>query len=323
MLVGLQGSGKTTTAAKIAKRLTERQKQKVLMASLDTRRPAAQEQLRVLGEQAGIDTLPIVGQMPVEIATRAVTAARLGGYDVVILDTAGRTHIDEPLMAEMAEIKDATNPHEILLVADALTGQDAVNLAKSFNERVGITGIVPHPRRRRRPRRRGALHARRHRQADQADRRRREARCAGGFRSGAHRRPHPRHGRHRRPGREGGGRPSTPSKAAEGRRAHAQGRLRPRRPRRAARADAEDRRHVGRDGHAARHRQGEEADRRHGHRRFGLQAAGGDHLVDDRGPRRRTPTSSRRPQEARRRRLRHARSRRSTSSSRCTARWPT
>jgi signal recognition particle subunit SRP54 len=143
MLVGLQGSGKTTTAAKIARRLADRRKQKVLMASLDTRRPAAQEQLRVLGAQAGIDTLAIVaGQTPVEIARRALAAARLGGYDAVILDTAGRTHIDEPLMAEMEEIRAATDPHEILLVADALTGQDAVNLAKSFDERVGITGIV-------------------------------------------------------------------------------------------------------------------------------------------------------------------------------------
>jgi signal recognition particle subunit SRP54 len=143
MLVGLQGSGKTTTAAKIARRLADRQKLKVLMASLDTRRPAAQEQLKVLGVQAGIDTLPIVaGQSPVEIARRSESAARLGGYDVVILDTAGRTHIDEPLMLEMAEIKAATKPHEILLVADSLTGQDAVNLAKSFDDRVGITGIV-------------------------------------------------------------------------------------------------------------------------------------------------------------------------------------
>ncbi len=143
MLVGLQGSGKTTTAAKIARRLGERQKLKVLMASLDTRRPAAQEQLRVLGEQAGVDTLPIIpGQMPVEIATRALSAARFGGFDVVILDTAGRTHIDEPLMVEMAEIKRVASPHEILLVADSLTGQDAVNVARSFNERVGITGIV-------------------------------------------------------------------------------------------------------------------------------------------------------------------------------------
>ena len=143
MMVGLQGSGKTTTTAKLAKRFSERLKQKVLMASLDTRRPAAQEQLRVLGEQVGVATLPIVaGQTPVDIARRALTAARLGGYDVVMLDTAGRTHIDEPLMLEMAEIKAATDPHEILLVADSLTGQDAVNVARSFNERVGVTGIV-------------------------------------------------------------------------------------------------------------------------------------------------------------------------------------
>ena len=143
MMVGLQGSGKTTSTAKIALRLTKNDRRKVLMASLDTRRPAAQEQLKVLGEQNGIDTLPIVaGQDPVQIANRAMTAARLGGYDVVLLDTAGRTHIDEPLMVEMAEIRAATNPHEILLVADSLTGQDAVNLATSFDERVGITGIV-------------------------------------------------------------------------------------------------------------------------------------------------------------------------------------
>ena len=143
MMVGLQGAGKTTTAAKIAKRLAERDKRKVLMASLDVKRPAAQEQLAVLGRQVGVDTLPIVpGQDPVEIARRAESVARLQGYDVVLLDTAGRTHIDEPLMAEMAEIRDAASPHEILLVADALTGQDAVNLAKNFNERVGVTGIV-------------------------------------------------------------------------------------------------------------------------------------------------------------------------------------
>ncbi|CDN49899.1 signal recognition particle protein [Neorhizobium galegae] len=143
MMVGLQGSGKTTTTGKIAKRLTDRERKKVLMASLDTRRPAAQEQLRQLGVQTGVDTLPIIaGQSPVEIAARAVQAAKLGGHDVVILDTAGRTHIDEPLMAEMAEIKRRSNPHEILLVADSLTGQDAVNLARNFDERVGITGLV-------------------------------------------------------------------------------------------------------------------------------------------------------------------------------------
>ncbi len=143
MMVGLQGSGKTTTSAKIAKRMVEKQGKQVIMASLDTRRPAAQEQLRQLGEQTNVATLPIVeDQSPVEIAKRAVQAGKLGGHDVVILDTAGRTHIDEPLMLEMADIKKASSPHEILLVADSLTGQDAVNLAKSFDERVGITGLV-------------------------------------------------------------------------------------------------------------------------------------------------------------------------------------
>ncbi|MEM7191542.1 MAG: signal recognition particle protein, partial [Pseudomonadota bacterium] len=143
MMVGLQGSGKTTTTAKLAHRLTSRDKQKVMMASLDTRRPAAQEQLRVLGEQADVATLPIVeGQSPVEIAERAIKAARLGGFDVLLLDTAGRTHIDEELMAETAAIEKIASPHETLLVADALTGQDAVNLAKNFGERVDLTGIV-------------------------------------------------------------------------------------------------------------------------------------------------------------------------------------
>ncbi|MFM9861091.1 signal recognition particle protein [Pseudoxanthobacter sp. M-2] len=143
MMVGLQGSGKTTTTAKIARRLQTRDKRKVLMASLDVRRPAAQEQLRVLGEQNGVATLPIVaGQTPTQIAERAMNAARLGGYDVVILDTAGRLHVDEPLMHEMAEIKRIARPHEILLVADSLTGQDAVTVARTFDERVGVTGIV-------------------------------------------------------------------------------------------------------------------------------------------------------------------------------------
>jgi signal recognition particle subunit SRP54 len=143
MMVGLQGSGKTTTAAKLAKRVTEQARRKVLMASLDVRRPAAMEQLAVLGQQINVDTLPIVaGQQPAQIAQRALQAGRLGGYDVVILDTAGRTTLDEAMMAEAADIKRAANPHEVLLVADALTGQDAVNLARSFDERVGLTGIV-------------------------------------------------------------------------------------------------------------------------------------------------------------------------------------
>src|SRR5690606_15010763 len=143
LMVGLQGSGKTTTSAKIAYRLKNREKKRVLMASLDTRRPAAQEQLRVLGEQIDVPTLPIIaGQTPLQIARRALDAARLGGYDVVILDTAGRVTVDEALMLEVAEVKAATNPHEVLLVADSLTGQDAVNTAKAFDSRVGVTGIV-------------------------------------------------------------------------------------------------------------------------------------------------------------------------------------
>src|SRR5579871_6447940 len=143
MMVGLQGSGKTTTTAKLAKRLAEQSRQKVLMASLDVRRPAAMEQLAVLGRQVEVETLPIVaGQPPAQIAQRALQAGKLGGYDVVLLDTAGRTTLDEEMMEEAAEIKTAANPHEVLLVADSLTGQDAVNLARSFDQRVGLTGIA-------------------------------------------------------------------------------------------------------------------------------------------------------------------------------------
>jgi signal recognition particle subunit SRP54 len=143
MMVGLQGSGKTTTTAKLARRLASRDKRKVLMASLDVRRPAAMEQLAVLGRDISVDTLPIVaGQTPTQIAKRALDAARFGGYDIVLLDTAGRTTLDEEMMAEAASVKTAADPHEVLLVADSLTGQDAVNLARAFNERVGLTGIV-------------------------------------------------------------------------------------------------------------------------------------------------------------------------------------
>jgi len=139
----LQGSGKTTTSAKLGMMLQNRDKKRVLMASLDVRRPAAMEQLKVLGEQAGVPTLPVLAnQMPVDIAKRALAAARVGGYDVLILDTAGRQHIDEGLMAEVAQVRDVVKPHETLLVADSLTGQDAVNIAKSFNERVKLSGIV-------------------------------------------------------------------------------------------------------------------------------------------------------------------------------------
>ena len=143
LMLGLQGSGKTTTTAKIALRLKNRDKKKVLMASLDVRRPAAQEQLRVLGEQAGVATLPIIaGQDPVTIAKRAIETGRLEGFDVVLLDTAGRLSIDEELMAEVARVRDATNPVESLLVVDAMTGQDALTVATNFNDKVGVTGIV-------------------------------------------------------------------------------------------------------------------------------------------------------------------------------------
>src|SRR5476649_2912316 len=143
MMVGLQGYGKTTTTAKLARRLTQRDKRKVLMASLDIYRPAAMEQLAVLGRDLDIQTLPIVaGQKPAQIAKRALEAAKLGGYDVVLLDTAGRTTLDEEMMAEAADIKTAANPHETLLVADSLTGQDAVRTAKAFHERLPLTGLI-------------------------------------------------------------------------------------------------------------------------------------------------------------------------------------
>ena len=143
LMVGLQGSGKTTTSAKLAKRLKEKNSKRVLMASLDVNRPAAMEQLAILGIQVGVDTLPIVkGQKPVEIAKRAKQQATLGGYDVFILDTAGRLHIDEFLMDEVQSVRDIAKPRETILVVDGLTGQDAVNVAEEFNGKIGISGVV-------------------------------------------------------------------------------------------------------------------------------------------------------------------------------------
>jgi len=143
LMVGLQGSGKTTTTAKLAKRLKERDGKRVLMASLDVNRPAAMEQLQILGLQIGVDTLPIVkGEDPVAIAKRAKTQAALGGYDVYMLDTAGRLHIDEELIAQAAAVRDVANPRETLLVVDGLTGQDAVNVATEFDDKIGVTGVV-------------------------------------------------------------------------------------------------------------------------------------------------------------------------------------
>ena len=143
MMVGLQGSGKTTTTAKIAKMLREKKGKKVLMASLDVNRPAAQEQLAVLGEQVGVQTLPILaGQQPTEIARRALQSAKLQSFDVLMLDTAGRLHVDQQLMDEMKAVADISTPHEMLLVVDSLTGQDAVNVAQNFSTQVDLTGVV-------------------------------------------------------------------------------------------------------------------------------------------------------------------------------------
>lgn len=143
LMVGLQGSGKTTSTAKLAKRLKEKQHKKVLVASLDVYRPAAQEQLATVARQAGVDSLPIVAeQMPKDITERALKAARTEGYDVLLLDTAGRLQIDDDLMAELDMVKSLATPIETLLVADSLTGQDAVNIAKGFHERIGVTGII-------------------------------------------------------------------------------------------------------------------------------------------------------------------------------------
>ena len=143
LMVGLQGSGKTTTSAKLALRLQSKEKKKVLMASLDTRRPAAMEQLEILGKSNSIDTLPIVkNQSAQQITSRAIQQASLGGYDVIILDSAGRMQIDDELMNEIETIKDLSNPNETLLIADGLTGQEAVNVAIAFNDRLNISGVV-------------------------------------------------------------------------------------------------------------------------------------------------------------------------------------
>ncbi|MBM3618013.1 MAG: signal recognition particle protein [Alphaproteobacteria bacterium] len=143
LMTGLQGSGKTTTTGKLAKILREKKSKKVLLASLDVYRPAAQEQLAVLAKQTGVESLPIVaGQMPLDITKRALEEARLGGYDVLLLDTAGRLHIDETLMEELAAVKALSKPTETLLVADSLTGQDAVTIASEFHGKIGVTGIV-------------------------------------------------------------------------------------------------------------------------------------------------------------------------------------
>ena len=263
------------------------------MASLDMRRPAAMEQLAVLGRDARIDTLPIVaGQTPPQIAKRALEAGRLGGYDVVLLDTAGRTTLDEEMMNEAAEVKRAANPHEVLLVADALTGQDAVNLARSFDERVGLTGIVL-------------------------------TRVDGDGRGGAALSMRAVTGKpikligtgekldaledfdpSRIAGRilgmgdivalvEKAAATIDAEKAMRTAEKMRKGAVRPLRPARAAHADAADGRHRRADGHDARRRQDEEPDRRCRARRQHAQAPDGDHRLDDAAASGATPTSSR------------------------------
>src|SRR6266436_2960328 len=272
MMVGLQGSGKTTTTAKLAKRLVEQARRKVLMASLDVRRPAAMEQLAVLGQQVNVDTLPIVaGQQPAQIAQRALQAGRLGGYDAVILDTAGRTTLDEAMMAEAADVKRAANPHEVLLVADALTGQDAVNLARAFNDRVGLTGIVL-------------------------------TRVDGDGRGGAALSMRAVTGK---PIKLLGTGDDRRRESRARRREDAQGRLRSRRLARAARADAADGGHGRADGDAARYRQDEESARIGEPRRTRAQAPGGDHRFDDAAGAQEPRRAQGEPQETHRRGLRH------------------
>ena len=206
LMVGLQGSGKTTSSAKLGLMLQTREKKRVLMASLDTRRPAAMEQLKILGEQAEVATLPIVaGQGPVDIAKRAMASAKVGGYDVLILDTAGRQHIDEQLMAEVAAVRDQVKPHETHPRRRQPDGPGRGQYRQKLQRARVADRHHPHARRWRCARRRGAFDAGCHRRADQVPRRRRKARCAGSLPSRPRRGPHPRHGRCRVAGREGGG----------------------------------------------------------------------------------------------------------------------
>ena len=290
LMVGLQGSGKTTTSAKIGYRLSQGPqgmaaefggsfsiKRRVMMASLDTRRPAAQQQLKILGEQTGVPTLPIVPlEMPLAITRRALETARREGFDVLILDTAGRLSIDEELMKEVADISALAQPKETLLVADAMTGQDAVNVAKAFNERLAVTGIVLTRVDGDCARRRGAVDARRHRPPGQADRRRREVRRARAVPSRPHRRPHPRHGRHRLAGRARR-RDDRQGRRREARGQGPQGPVRHGRPAEPAPPAAQDGRPVGPDGHAAGRHAGQGRDVQGQDRREAAQAPGGGH----------------------------------------------
>ena len=316
MMVGLQGSGKTTSSAKIALRLKERERKKVLMASLDVRRPAAQEQLEILGQQIGVDTTEIIaGQNPYQITERAQKEARTGGYDVLILDTAGRLHIDEELMAENEKVAEIASPHEVLLVADALTGQDAVIMARAFDERFAVTGMML--TRVDGDGRGGAALSMRAVTG-------KPIKLIGtGEKIDALEEFHPDRIANRILGM--GDVVSLVEKAAETIDAEEGGEDRPQdeegdvrsgRPRGAIGADAEDRRHVRRARHAAGHRQDEEAARRQRSRQHHHQAPARDHFVHDQtsatGPAEDDECLT--PQTACRRRLRHLTFRMSTGS---------
>ncbi len=292
LMVGLQGSGKTTTSGKIALRLKDRQKRKVLLASLDTQRPAAQLQLAQLAEQAGVPSLPIVaGETPVQIARRAMDTGRREGYDIVILDTAGRLAINQELMDEVRDVRAVADPAETLLVVDAMTGQDAVNTAQAFNEALSITGVVL--TRMDGDARGGAALSMRagHRRADQAGGRGGEAGRAGGIPPRTRRRPHPGHGRHRRPGGEGQ-RDDRPGGSRTARRQDGEGQVRPGGLRRPASPDHQDGQPVRHHGHAARRGEDEGAARGRQSRHHVHEAPAGDHLLDDAGRSGRSPTSS-------------------------------
>jgi signal recognition particle subunit SRP54 len=257
MMVGCRAREKPPSTAKIAKRLSEKERKKVMMASLDVARPAAQEQLAVLGRQANVATLPIVpGQQPVEIARRALQAAKLQGYDVLLLDTAGRLHVDTALMDEMKAVAEVSRPNEILLVVDALTGQDAVNVASSFAGQVDLTGVVL--TRLDGDARGGAALSMRAVTG-------KPIKFAGvgegidaleAFHPSPRRRPHPRHGRRRQPRRAGAG-DDQGRGGRSARQAHGQGSVRHERPSQPAHADAAD----GRPRRARRHDAGHEEDR--------------------------------------------------------------
>jgi signal recognition particle subunit SRP54 len=221
MMVGLQGQGKTTSSAKLARLLTKQGK-KVLLVAADLQRPAAVEQLQVLGKKVDVPVFAVAGSTPVEVCKRALAVARVQKKDVVIFDTAGRLAIDTPLMEELRAIKSESKPHNILLVVNAAIGQNALATAQAFHDTLGLTGVAHHHARRRRPRRRGALHPRGHGRAHSL---RRHRRADGPPRAVSPRRhgvAHPRDGRHRGAG-EGLHRGRRSEAGRAGRDAHAPG----------------------------------------------------------------------------------------------------